>query len=313
MFTYPNTDMHIHSHMFSIGTTRRGIGPTYSAKASRSGLRIHQLFHWDSFETQFRACLANKMKRYGTFDYDVEADLARLKSYAEKIRHMVVDGIDWLAQARAAQKRILVEGANALMLDIDAGTYPFVTSSNCSVGGVMTGLGLPPSSITKVIGVVKAYTTRVGGGPFPTELLDATGDLLCSRGVEYGTTTGRRRRCGWLDMMVLWHSHRVNHYDAINLTKLDVLDELEEIKIATGYRYQGKPLTYFPADLEIVKDVQVIYETLPGWQVSISNCTTFDALPPNAQKYILRVQELLDAPIKWVGVGPSRTALITIP
>ena len=295
-----------------IGTTRRGIGPTYSSKATRSGLRVHHLFHWESFEKVYRVNLQNKMKRYGAFEYDLEGDLKALKAYAERLAPMVVDGIQFLDQARAKHQRILVEGANALMLDLDVGTYPYVTSSSCAVGGVLTGLGLPPSSIAQVIGVTKAYTTRVGGGPFPTELTDATGDLLCTRGAEYGTTTGRRRRCGWLDLMVLWHSHRVNGYARINLTKLDVLDTLTEIKIGVSYRYKGAELKYFPADLELLRDVEVIYETLPGWQCSIAHCRAFPELPPNAQRYVRRVQELLMVPIMWIGVGPDRDDLICL-
>lgn len=296
----------------NIGTTRRGIGPTYSAKASRSGVRIHQLFHWNTFQLQFRSNLANKVKRYGNFDYDVEQDLAQLKSFIEMIKPMVVDGIEFMNRAITEKRRILIEGANALLLDIDAGTYPYVTSSNCSIGGVLTGLCIPYTKISRVIGVLKSYTTRVGGGPFPTELLNNVGDHLCIKGSEYGTTTGRRRRCGWLDIPAVKHSHRVNHYDWLNITKLDVLDELDQIKIGISYIYNGNTLEYFPADLEVLKQVQVVYETLPGWKVSIEHCESFSQLPINAQAYILRIQELLQIPIKWIGVGPSRTAIITV-
>jgi adenylosuccinate synthase len=294
----------------NIGTTRRGIGPTYSAKASRSGIRIHQLFHWESFENLFRSNLANKMKRYGQFDYDVEQDLSIIRGYVERLRPMVVDGIAFINEALSAKKRILIEGANALLLDIDAGTYPYVTSSSCSVGGIITGLCIPPQELSVIIGVMKAYTTRVGGGPFPTELKNEIGDIICANGAEFGTTTGRRRRCGWLDIPAMKHSHRVNRYSFLNLTKLDVLDTLDQIQIGVSYTYQGKPLEYFPADLDVLKEVQVIYETHPGWKTSISECRSFEQLPIAAQNYVRRVQELLQIPIRWIGVGPRRDAII---
>ncbi|KAJ3268393.1 hypothetical protein HK104_005384 [Borealophlyctis nickersoniae] len=278
----------------SIGTTKKGIGPAYSAKASRSGIRVHHLVHnFPEFEERFRSSVINKKKRYGDFEYDVEGEIAKYKEYAERLRPYVVDSIKYVHDAIAAQKRILVEGANALMLDLDFGTYPFVTSSSTTVGGVCTGLGIPPRKIGKVMGVVKAYTTRVGAGPFPTELLDATGEHLQSVGAEFGVTTGRKRRCGWLDMVVLQYSQLINDYTSINLTKLDVLDKLPEVKIGVAYILDGKKLDSFPADLNLLSKVSVEYETLPGWQQDISKCRRWEELPVNAQKYVMRVEELM--------------------
>jgi adenylosuccinate synthase len=230
----------------SLGTTRRGIGPTYSSKASRSGIRVHHLYQFEDFESRFRQMVRNKQKRFGNFEYDVEGELQRYKQYAERLKEYVIDSISFVHEQIDSKKRVLVEGANALMLDLDFGTYPFVTSSNTGIGGVLTGLGLPPAKITKTIGVVKAYTTRVGAGPFPTEQLNEVGEKLQNVGREWGTTTGRKRRCGWLDVVVLKYSHRINGYTSINITKLDVLDGFDEIKIGVAYRLDGRLLPSFP-------------------------------------------------------------------
>lgn len=221
-----------------------------------------------------------------------------------------MDGVTFIHTALASNRRVLVEGANALMLDLDFGTYPFVTSSSTSIGGVCTGLGIPPQAIGDVIGVAKAYTTRVGGGPFPTELLDDIGTHLQEVGAEYGVTTGRRRRCGWLDLVVLRYSCLINGYNLLNLTKLDVLDNLDEIKVATGYLSNGKELTSFPADLEILAKVQVQYKTLPGWKGDISKVTSFDELPLTCRQYVEFIEQFLNVHIKWIGVGPGREAMI---
>lgn len=231
---------------YSIGTTKKGIGPAYSAKASRSGLRVHHLFDHGTFAEKFRKIVEGRFKRYGYFEYDTEAEIARYQGLAERLRPFVIDSVSYIHKALAEEKRILVEGANALMLDLDFGTYPFVTSSNTSIGGVCTGLGIPPKRIGKTIGVIKAYTTRVGGGPFPTELLDNIGNHLQEVGAEFGVTTGRRRRCGWLDLVVVKHSTMINGYDVFNLTKLDVLDQLDEVKVAVGYDVAGERLEGFP-------------------------------------------------------------------
>ena len=252
------------------------------------------------------------MKRFGHFEYDSHAELATLKTLAARLQPMLVDGLVFLEKERLAGKRILIEGANALMLDLDVGTYPFVTSSNCSIGGIFTGLGMQPRLVNQVVGVVKAYTTRVGGGPFPTELTDEIGDVIGIEGAEYGTTTGRRRRCGWLDMMVLKHSNRVNGYTVLNLTKLDVLSSLKELKIAVAYRHKGQFLEGFPSNLDVLHDIEVIYETLAGWMQPISTCRTFSELPLPAREYVRRIEALSGIPIRWIGVGPCRNDIIEL-
>uniref|UniRef100_A0A060SWD4 Adenylosuccinate synthetase n=1 Tax=Blastobotrys adeninivorans TaxID=409370 RepID=A0A060SWD4_BLAAD len=299
----------------AIGTTGKGIGPTYSTKASRSGVRIHHLVSdepgaWEEFEARFRKVVDSRMKRYGQFDYDVDGELERYKKLREQIKPMVVDAVAFMHQALADKKRILVEGANALMLDLDFGTYPYVTSSNTSIGGVCTGLGIPPQRINNVFGVVKAYTTRVGAGPFPTELLDATGEHLQTVGAEYGVTTGRKRRCGWLDLVVVKYSALINGYTKLNITKLDVLDQLPEIKVAVAYKHKGKTLHTFPADLGVADKVEIEYKTLPGWKTDISKCRSYDELPENAKKYLEFIEEFVGCPIGWVGVGPGREAML---
>ncbi|KAJ2776503.1 Adenylosuccinate synthase [Coemansia javaensis] len=296
----------------SIGTTRKGIGPAYSSKASRSGIRVHHLFHPAEFEQRLRTIVDARRRRYGSFDYDVEAELARYRELAERLRPYVIDSVEYLHQGLRAGKRILVEGANALMLDLDFGTYPYVTSSNTGVGGVCTGLGIPPSRIGEVIGVAKAYTTRVGGGPFPTELLDETGTRLRDEGAEYGVTTGRPRRCGWLDLVVLRYSTMINGYTAINLTKLDVLDVFDELKVAVSYTIDGKEVTSFPADLDDLAAATVNYVTVPGWRQSISKCRTFDELPENCKAYVRLIEKDIGVPVKWIGVGVGRDEMITI-
>ncbi|KAJ1974243.1 Adenylosuccinate synthase [Dimargaris verticillata] len=297
----------------SIGTTKKGIGPTYSSKASRSGIRVHHLYEWDVFEARFRSIVANRFKRYGQFDYDIDADLAKYKALAEKLKPMVVDSVAYMNTALNRGQAILIEGANALLLDIDFGTYPYVTSSNTGIGGVCTGLGIPPSKIGAVIGVVKAYTTRVGEGPFATEQLNEVGERLQTVGHEYGVTTGRKRRCGWLDLVMLKYSLMINGYTALNLTKLDVLDGFSEIKVAVGYKFHGKPLLSFPASLTVLANVEVEYKTFPGWQTDISACRTFEALPQRAQEYVQFIEEFLGVPIESIGVGASRDAMIMRP
>ncbi|KAJ8653578.1 adenylosuccinate synthase [Lichtheimia ornata] len=294
----------------SIGTTKKGIGPAYSSKASRGGLRVHHLYNFEEFADKFRVMVENKRKRYGHFDYDVEGELARYRQFAERLRPHVVDGVAFLHNKMKEGKKILVEGANALMLDIDFGTYPYVTSSNTAVGGVCTGLGMPPTTIKKVIGVVKAYTTRVGGGPFPTEQLNDVGEYLQRVGFEFGVTTGRKRRCGWLDMMVVKYSCMINGYTSLNITKLDVLDQLPVIKIATGYLLDGKPLESFPADLNCLDRIEVQYIEVPGWETDISKCRKYEELPENAKKYIELIEKESGVPVEWIGVGASRDAMI---
>jgi len=294
----------------SIGTTKKGIGPAYSGKASRSGLRIHHLFDSGTFAEKFRKIVEGRFKRYGNFEYDTEGEIERYKGLAERLKPFVTDGVKFLHDKIGAGKRVLVEGANALMLDLDYGTYPFVTSSSTSIGGVCTGLGIPPKLIGRTIGVVKAYTTRVGGGPFPTEQLNEVGTHLQEVGQEFGTTTGRRRRCGWLDLVVMKHSCLINGYDCLNLTKLDVLDGLSEIKVGIKYLVDGNELSGFPANLELLSQVEVLYVTLPGWQSPISSTTRFEDLPEACKGYVSFIESFLDTHITWIGVGPGRESMI---
>jgi adenylosuccinate synthase len=302
----------------SIGTTGKGIGPTYSTKASRSGLRVHHLVNdnegaWEEFETKYRRLVATRQQRYGDFEYDVEEELARYKQYRETLKPFVVDSVEFIHKAIADKKKILVEGANALMLDIDFGTYPYVTSSNTGVGGVITGLGIPPRAINNIYGVVKAYTTRVGEGPFPTEQLNDDGEKLQTIGAEFGVTTGRKRRCGWLDLVVLKYSTMINGYTSLNITKLDVLDTFKEIQVGVGYTLNGQKLNSFPEDLIDLGKVEVIYETLPGWNQDITKIASYDELPENAKKYLEFIEKFVNVPVEWVGTGPGRESMLHKP
>lgn len=300
----------------SIGTTGKGIGPTYSTKASRSGIRVHHLVSddpdaWDEFKTRYYRLVHSRYKRYGEFEYDVEAELERYQKYREILKPFVVDSVNFIHKAIKDKKKILVEGANALMLDIDFGTYPYVTSSSTGIGGVLTGLGLPPTAIRNVYGVVKAYTTRVGEGPFPTEQLNEVGEKLQDIGAEFGVTTGRKRRCGWLDLVVMKYSTAINGYTSLNITKLDVLDTFKEIKVGVSYTYKGKKLESFPEDLNVLKNVEVEYVTLPGWEQDITGIKKYSDLPENAQKYLKFIEDFLEVPIQWVGTGPARDSMLT--
>lgn len=299
----------------SIGTTGKGIGPTYSTKASRSGIRVHHLVSeepeaWEDFKTRYHRLVQSRYKRYGEFDYDVEAELQKYEKYREALRPFVVDSVAFIQKAIADEKKILIEGANALMLDIDYGTYPYVTSSSTGIGGVITGMGVPPKNIRNVYGVVKAYTTRVGEGPFPTEQLNADGEKLQTIGAEYGVTTGRKRRCGWLDLVVLKYSNAINGYTHLNITKLDVLDTFAEIQVGVAYKYNGKILDSFPEDLFKLGKVEVVYETLPGWEKDITGVKTYEELPENAKKYLAFIEQYLGVPVKWVGTGPARDSML---
>lgn len=293
-----------------IGTTGRGIGPCYSSKANRTGIRVGDLRNFRSFPAVFRRSLASKHKRFDKFDYDVRAEIARYYQYAKRLEPLISDTVAELNQAITSQSHaVLVEGANAALLDIDFGTYPFVTSSNCTVGGICTGLGIPPRSIDKIVGVVKAYTTRVGQGPFPTELHDKLGKTFQVEGHEYGTTTARPRRCGWLDTFMLQYTHALNGYTQICLTKLDVLSHFETLKIGVAYVVRGRKMTYYPSSLKLLGEAEVEYVDMPGWKgIDITGIRKFEDLPVNAQNYVLKVEELLTIPVKYIGVGPGREA-----
>jgi len=292
----------------AIGTTKRGIGPCYSTKTIRNGVRVGDLLHFDTFEEKVRELLSWIHRCYGV-ESNIEEEIERYRGYATLLKDQIVDSTHMMHQAMAEKKRILVEGANAALLDIDFGTYPYVTSSNTTSGAVCTGLGVPPNVIECIIGVVKAYTTRVGAGPFPTELDDEVGHHLGTVGHEFGTTTGRPRRCGWLDIPMLRYSHCLNGYSSLNITKLDVLTGLKTLKICVDYKDKNgrlHPKGVFPDHLDDLRDVQVVYEELDGWDEDISKVRSLDQLPEKAKQYLLRIQELLNIPISWVGVGPAR-------
>lgn len=296
----------------SIGTTKKGIGPCYASKANRNGIRVGELLEWDHFVTR-HAGLVRDLQTQFNFEYDVEEELKRFKEYREILKPMIIDSVHYINSAHAEGKTILAEGANAALLDLDFGTYPFVTSSPTAAGGICTGLGIAPSKVDSTIGIVKAYTTRVGNGAFPTELEDEVGQALRDVGHEYGTTTGRPRRCGWLDIPVVDYSHQLSNYSSINITKLDVLDGLEEIKIGTSYKIDGKtlPKGMMPSTLSALAKVEVEYETLPGWKTDISKVTSYEALPKEAKAYLKRIEELVGVSVSWVGTGPGRDAMVT--
>ncbi|KAL8662181.1 MAG: hypothetical protein Q9202_004937 [Teloschistes flavicans] len=295
----------------AIGTTKKGIGPAYSAKHARNGLRIHQMFHKEEFDRRLRVGAESAQKRFGDLHgYAVEEEIARFDTFRQQLGQYVVDAVPLMADAQKKDTAILVEGANALMLDIDYGTYPFVTSSPTGLGGAIDGLSLSPRNIKEVIGVVKAYTTRVGGGPFPSEQLNADGEKLQKLGREFGVTTGRKRRCGWLDLVVLKYSCAINHYTSLNLTKLDILDTFPTIKVAVAYKLDGQPLESFPADLSILERCEVVYEELPGWEASSAGAKAFADLPANARKYVEFVEEFVGVKVKYIGTGVAREAMI---
>ncbi|XP_055852135.1 adenylosuccinate synthetase [Episyrphus balteatus] len=297
----------------SLGTTKKGIGPAYSSKATRNGIRVGDLLcDFNLFAEKFKSIVATHLRLFPSICVDVEAELQRYREYADMVRPYVKDTVCFLHTALRQGKTILVEGANAAMLDIDFGTYPYVTSSNCSIGGVLTGLGLPPQAIGDVIGVVKAYTTRVGDGPFPTEQLNEFGDLLQSRGFEVGVTTKRKRRCGWLDLGLLKYTSLVNGYTCICLTKLDILDTFKEIEVGIGYKIDGKVVDHFPGTISELEKIEVIYTTLPGWNSCTENIRDFKELPKNAQDYVRFIEKHLDVPVRWVGVGKGRESIINV-
>ncbi|MFD1992034.1 adenylosuccinate synthase [Paenibacillus nicotianae] len=293
-----------------IGTTRKGIGPCYMDKTARSGIRIADLMDAEEFEIKLRHQVKEKnqviTQVYGGEPVDVEEILKDYLGYAEILRQYVQDTSVVLNDAIDAGKRVLFEGAQGVMLDIDQGTYPFVTSSNPSAGGVCIGSGVGPSKIQQVIGVAKAYTTRVGDGPFPTELLDATGDTIREKGHEYGTVTGRPRRVGWFDSVVVRHARRVSGITGLSLNSLDVLTGLDTVKICTGYKYKGEFITHYPASLKMLAECEAVYEEMPGWSEDITGVKTLEELPETTRNYVNRVSELTGIPIAIFSVGRNR-------
>lgn len=299
----------------NLGTTKRGIGPAYVDKVARHGIRVIDLLAPERLKK--RLDYQKKIKaKYLEGSADERADIDRtyneLLELAELFRPLVVDVSLALRRAYDNGKTILFEGAQGCMLDVDLGTYPFATSSNTTVGGALTGLGIGLKMIDLVLGVVKAYTTRVGAGPFPTELVDETGEHLREVGQEFGASTGRPRRCGWLDMVILRHTVRVNGVDSIAITKLDVLDNLKEIKVCTAYELNGETIDQVPLDLAQLSQVKPIYRTLPGWQCDTSGTTSFDDLPLKARDYLNFIARDLKVDIALVSTGAKRTETIVI-
>ncbi|MDR1356016.1 MAG: adenylosuccinate synthase [Propionibacteriaceae bacterium] len=299
-----------------IGTTGRGIGPAYSDKVNRIGLRVQDILDADTLTAKVEAALEQKnqvlAKIYNRRPIAAQPIIAELLTYAERLRPYVVDAARLLNDALDAGKNVLFEGAQAHHLDVDHGTYPFVTSSNPIAAGACTGSGVGPKRIDRVIGIAKAYTTRVGEGPFPTELLDATGEQLRTRGGEYGVTTGRPRRTGWFDALVVEQANRVNGVTDVFLTKLDVLTGWEQIPVCVGYRIDGAIIEHWPMTMSELEHAQPVYEYLPGWVEDITAVRTFADLPVNAQAYVKRIESLIGARISGIGVGPGRDESIVI-
>jgi adenylosuccinate synthase len=299
----------------AIGTTRRGIGPAYAEKMHRSSaLRVADLMHEEKLRGKIGHVVTERNKVFKVLYDAPPMDWRQIfETYRDFGRRMqpFVDDVGFLILEAARQgKRILWEGAHAALLDVDHGTYPYVTSSNCSSLGLFTGSGTPPQLVQNFLGIMKAYSTRVGGGPFPTEQDNDIGNYIRERGNEYGTTTRRPRRCGWLDAVALKYSVDLCGTTAVALTLIDVLSGLDHIQICTGYKYQGSRLPYFRADMDTLAEVEPIYETLPGWRGNISGCRRFEELPHEAQQYVNRVEKLIGAPIKMVSVGPERSATL---
>ena len=299
-----------------IGTTGRGIGPSYEDKATRRGIRFVDLIDQEVFSEKVKTILEEKnfyLKQYLSSEpLNFDDIINNYSEYAKRLAPFVTNISLVISRAIKEGKQILFEGAQGTHLDIDHGTYPYVTSSNTIAGNACAGAGIGPREITDVIGIVKAYTTRVGQGPFPSELFDETGDKIQKKGVEFGATTGRRRRCGWLDTVILRNAVRLNSLSSLAITKLDVLGGQEFLKICTGYEYDGKILNDFPANLNVLSACKPICETLPGWSEDISNIRKFEDLPQNARNYLNRIEELAETRIQIISLGPARDETIII-
>ena len=301
----------------SIGTTSRGIGPCYEDKTGRRGIRIADLLDTDFFRTQYDSVMEEKAiiaKALGIYEeLDVRGIRDQYEAFAERIRPMVCDTAFLLNQAIASGKTVMFEGAQGTMLDIDHGTYPFVTSSSASAGGACTGTGVPPTRIHGVIGVSKAYITRVGGGPFPTEALDGEGDLIRNRGKEFGSVTGRPRRCGWFDAPLLRYTAAINGFDSVVVTKLDVLDAFEKIKVCVGYRRGNRVLEEMPPTVAEIQKVEPVYECVDGWAASTFGISSYAELPSKAKDYLAFLENRTGVEIGCISTGPERNQTIVRP
>lgn len=297
-----------------IGTTGRGIGPAYADKTERFGIRLGDLLDNELFKTKLADLLEYKnmilQKLFGEAPLQFDAVYNEYAGYAERLRPFAADVVPMVHEALKAGRQVLCEGAQGCMLDLDHGTFPYVTSSTTLSAGACSGVGLGPKDITGVIGIVKAYTTRVGEGPFPTELHDSAGEFLRKRGREFGATTGRPRRCGWLDCVQLRRAVMVNGVTRLVLTKPDVLTQLEAIKICTAYEIDGENVTQFPAQISRLERVKPVYEEMPGWSEDITKCSKWDELPNPAQAYFNRIEKIIGVPVAIVSVGPSREQTI---
>ncbi len=299
-----------------IGTTGRGIGPAYIDKFMRSGIKIVDLLDRDGLAEKLKANIDEKnqilTKVHGETKIDVDALINEYQAFDKTIDEYITDTAWYLNHELKQGKRIIAEGAQGALLDVDHGTYPFVTSSNPTSGGACTGLGIPPTAINSIVGIVKAYCTRVGNGPFPTELNDATGERLRSVGHEFGATTGRPRRCGWFDAVAMRYSAMINGIEKIAITKLDVLDEFDEIKVCTGYEIAGKRLKSFPTDVKSLMHITPLYESFEGWKTSLANVRSYGDLPANARRYVEALAHLSGTPLWIVSVGPRRDQTIVL-
>ena len=300
----------------SIGTTGRGIGPAYCDKTGRSGIRVADLLQPAVFKEKLTVNLIHinflLEHLYKAPVFNVEGIFHEYMGYAEKLSEYIADTDIIVNNVITEKGNVLFEGAQGTLLDVDHGTYPYVTSSNAIAGGACTGLGVGPTKISKVLGIVKAYTTRVGSGPFPTEITDSLGDRIREKGGEYGATTGRPRRCGWLDMVILKHSARINGLTGIAVTKLDILDGLDVIKICTAYKHQGNLYEEFPKEINIFAECEPVYIEMPGWQTSTQGITDYNALPKTAQAYIKKIETILKVKVQLISTGQRRDELIML-
>ncbi|WP_123054883.1 adenylosuccinate synthase [Clostridium sp. JN-1] len=299
-----------------IGTTGKGIGPCYTDKAERSGIRVCDLMHTEVFEEKLKHNIEMKndiiTKVFGGNALNFVDIYNEYLEYSKKLKPFVKDISVEVYKNIKSGKKVLFEGAQGTLLDIDYGTYPYVTSSNTIAGGVCTGAGVGPTMISNIVGIAKAYTTRVGKGPFPTELFDETGDWIREKGHEYGVTTGRARRCGWLDLVILKTSARISGLTSFAVTKIDTLAGLEKVKVCVGYKMDGKVIDYVPASLEDLAKCEPIYEELDGWDESIENARTYEDLPENAKAYLKKIEELTETKVSIVSVGPKRDQTIKV-
>jgi adenylosuccinate synthase len=299
-----------------IGTTGRGIGPCYEDKATRRGIRFVELTNAKAFSERVHSILQEKnftLEQYlSAAPLNADEIIDTYTPYAARLAPYVGNISVELHRSLKTGKQILFEGAQGTHLDIDHGTYPFVTSSNTLSGNACCGAGIGPKEIHHVVGIVKAYTTRVGRGPFPSELFDDIGDTIQEKGAEFGATTGRRRRCGWLDTVILNNAARLNGLTGLAVTKLDVLGGLESLNICTAYEYQGKPIDFFPGDLQILGECKPIYETLPGWSEDISGIRNYNDLPENTKNYLRRIEEIVETPVQIISIGPAREETIVL-